>query len=132
MTGLLTREAILKADDLPTELLDVPEWGGQVRIRTMSGSERDAFEASLLAGGKNAAKNMRDLRARFASLTIVDDDGKRLFTEKDVHALGRKSAAALDRVLSAGQRLNGLTADDVEELAGNLAGEEALAGSTSD
>lgn len=34
-------------------------------------------------------------------------------------ALGRKSAAALDRVFAAGQRLNGLTNQDVDELAGN-------------
>ena len=120
MSVVLTRDAILNADDLPSEVIIVPEWGGDVRVRTMSGSERDAFESSLIGSGtKDTTKNLRDLRARFASLVIVDDDGERLFSEKDVSALGRKSAAALDRVLTAGQRLNGLTKDDVDELAGN-------------
>ena len=117
---VLTREAILSADDLRAETVDVPEWGGKVRIRTMTGSERDAFESSLIGtGGKDTSKNLRDLRARFASLVIVDESNERLFSEKDVKALGRKSAAALDRVFAAGQRLNGLTNQDVDELAGN-------------
>ena len=117
---VLTREAILSADDLPAETVDVPEWGGKVRIRTMTGSERDAFESSLIGtGGKDTSKNLRDLRARFASLVIVDESNERLFSEKDVKALGRKSAAALDRVFAAGQRLNGLSNQDVDELAGN-------------
>ena len=86
----------------------------------MTGSERDAFESSLIGtGGKDTSKNLRDLRARFASLVIVDESNERLFSEKDVKALGRKSAAALDRVFAAGQRLNGLTNQDVDELAGN-------------
>lgn len=117
---VLTRDAILSADDLPSEIVSVPEWGGNVRIRTMTGSERDTFEASLIgSGGKDTSKNLRDLRARFASLVIIGDDKERLFNEKDIKALGRKSASALDRVLSAGQRLNGLSNNDVEELAGN-------------
>ncbi len=36
------------ADDLPRETVSVPEWGGEVLVRTMSGTDRDAFEASLL------------------------------------------------------------------------------------
>lgn len=61
---VLTREAILSADDLPAETVDVPEWGGKVRIRTMTGSERDAFESSLIGtGGKDTSKDLRDLRA---------------------------------------------------------------------
>ena len=42
----LTKDAILKAEDLPTEKVPVPEWGpGQsVTVRTMSGDERDRYE----------------------------------------------------------------------------------------
>ena len=35
----LTREQILEADDLPTESLDVPEWGGEVLIRALNGAQ---------------------------------------------------------------------------------------------
>ena len=87
MTKLLTKDDILNADDLPSEVVDVPEWGGHVKVRTMSGSERDAFEASLIESqGKKKSKDdlMSNIRARFASLVLVDDDGKRLFTAKDI------------------------------------------------
>ena len=134
MTKLLTRDDILNADDLPSEVVDVPEWGGQVKVRTMSGSARDAFEASLIESqGKKKSKDdlMSNIRARFASLVLVDDDGKRLFTAKDINSLGKKSASALDRVLTVGQRLNGLSSEDVEELAKNSMSDQ-LESSTSD
>ena len=48
--NILSKEAILAADDLPREKVNVPEWGGEVLVRTMSGTDRDAFEASLQIG----------------------------------------------------------------------------------
>lgn len=40
----LTREQILGAQDIKSELVDVPEWGegAQVRVGMMSGTARDA------------------------------------------------------------------------------------------
>ncbi len=45
---MLTREQILQSDDLPRETVQVPEWGGEVQVRTMTGTDRDAFVASLI------------------------------------------------------------------------------------
>ena len=42
---LLTRDLILKADDIQTREVEVPEWGGTVLIRALTGTERDAYEA---------------------------------------------------------------------------------------
>ena len=42
-----------------------------------------------------------------------------MFSEKDITALGKKSAAALDRIYEASQKLNRLTDGDVDELAKN-------------
>ena len=44
---MLNREAILSSVDLPKELVSVPEWGGDLYVRTLNGTERDAFEASM-------------------------------------------------------------------------------------
>jgi hypothetical protein len=116
----LTRDAILSVDDRPTEQVDVPEWGGHVLVSTMTGQERDRFEASLLdEKGQNRSANMDNLRARLATLCCVDDDGNRLFSQSDIEELGRKSALALNRIFTAAQRLNGIGEDAVEELAGN-------------
>jgi hypothetical protein len=121
MAKLLTKQQILEADDLPAEIVEVLEWGGSVKIRTMTGTERDAFEASLLGSGgkKEKQKMMLDIRAKFASLVIVDDGGERLFSASDIKELGKKSASALDKILTIGQKLNGLSSDDIDDLAKN-------------
>ena len=45
---LLSRDEILAASDLTKELVEVPEWGGSVYVRAMTGTERDSYEESVL------------------------------------------------------------------------------------
>src|SRR5690606_19506049 len=117
---VLNREAILAAKDLPRELVEVPEWGGAVYVRALTGAERDQFEASIVEQrGRDVRMAMRNIRAKLVALTVVDEDGQRNFTDDDVAALGGKSAAALDRLFAVAQRLSGLSKEDVEELAKN-------------
>ena len=111
---MLDRNSILQMDDLPKEQLSVPEWGGDLWVRTLTGTERDAFEQSMVQ--KKNKPNLNNVRARFAVLTICDEKGERLFTDNDAEALGKKSAAALDRVFEVAQRLNGFSDSDSEEL----------------
>ena len=117
----LKREQILSFDDLKTEEVDVPEWGGTVVIKMMSGKERDAFEASIveMKGSKQSYK-FENIRAKLVQKTVIDPETKALmFTVGDIEALGNKSAAALDRVFSVAQKLSKITSEDVEELAKN-------------
>ncbi len=108
---MLTREQILQCDDLPREIVKVPEWGGEVQVRTMTGTDRDAFEASLI--GKEG--RLENVRARLVSLAVCDESGERLFADADITALGAKSAKALDRVFAVAQRLNGIGSDQVDQ-----------------
>lgn len=120
--GLLTRDQILHADDIKTGDVEVPEWGGTVRIRPLTGAQRDAFEsATIEQRGKNPTVNLKNLRARLVAASACDEKGRLLFTEEDVAALGRKSAKALNRVFEAAQKLSGLTDEDVAELAEDFA-----------
>ncbi len=120
MGRYLTREAILQINDLPAEDVEVPEWSGVVRVRGLTAAERDQFEQSIVeTRGKNTRVNLRNIRAKLVALTVVDEQGNRVFSDSDVEALGRKSAAALNRVFEVAQRLSGLRPEDVEELAGN-------------
>jgi hypothetical protein len=84
----------------------------------MSGMERDEMESAFVSQD-GVSRNMTNFRARIASLTIVDDEGKRLFSFEDISALASKSAAALDRVFEVAARLSRMLKKDVEELAGN-------------
>jgi len=120
MSQYLTKEAILAADDVQLEDVEVPEWGGAVRVKSLMGNERDALEASMIVGkGKNANVNLANLRAKLVARSIVDGDGNRIFEDSDIAALGKKSAAALNRVYEVAQRLSGITQDDVDELTKN-------------
>lgn len=122
MSDLLTRDQILAAEDLPSEIVAVPEWGGSVRVRGLTGAERDRFESSIVEfkGRKVQRVQLENFRARLVFLTVVDAEGKRLFTSKnDVARLGEKSAAALARVFNKAQELSGITPADIEELTKN-------------
>lgn len=117
----LNKQEILAKEDLKTEDVFVPEWDAWVKVRTLNASERDHFEAGTVQrNGKKTTTNLENIRARLCLLCLVDENGERLFQEEDTYPLGGKSAAALDRIFTVAQRLNGLRDEDVEELAGNL------------
>jgi len=116
----LGRDAILAAKSLRTEEVKVPEWGGTVLVRELSGRERDEWEASLaVMRGKTMVPDVANIRAKLAARTIVGDDGEPVFTQQDVAALGELSAAALDRVFDVASRLSGLNPEDVEAMTKN-------------
>lgn len=120
MSGYLKRDAILAAADLQFEDVQVPEWGGTVRVRGMTGEERDAWESALLeARSDDKKQNARNVRATLVSLTVVDENGQRLFAEADIPALGKKSVKALQRVYNVAQRLSRISPEDLKELEGN-------------
>lgn len=115
---LLTKEQILAADDIQTRDVEVPEWGGTVRIAMMSGRARDLYEASLYKNKDNDS-TFDNLRARFLSYCVVNEEGNLMFAPNDLVELGKKSAAALDRVFSAASELNGTSESEMEEIAKN-------------
>lgn len=119
--ALLSRDDILNANDAVTEDIEVPEWGGTVRVRGLSGAERDRFEESLYTGkGKTKRMTIQNVRARLVSWTVVDEKGRRIFNRGDVEALGKKSAAALDRVFEVASRLAGIGDDDLDDFTENF------------
>lgn len=114
---LLDKAAILAAKDLKTEDVDVPEWGGAVRVSTMTGTGREALSQSLaVVDGKT---DMSFYREKMLAACIVGEDGAPLFSSGEVALLAGKSAAALARVFAVAERLNGIQAGAVEEAAGN-------------
>ena len=123
------RDDILGRDDLPVEVVSVPEWGMDVRVRALSGTERDAYEASCMRRsgpkGEKVEMSFENIRARLVARSVVDEAGARVFTDADVAALGGKNAAALNRLFEVAQRLSGLRGEDIEELVGNSEGAPA-------
>lgn len=113
----LSKAEILAADDLPMESVEVPEWGGLVLVRGMSGLERDGISQGLRqADGK---MDLEKFRTSVCACSMVDEQGKRLFSDAEVEALGAKSTTALDRVYEVASRLSGLGAETNEDLEKN-------------
>lgn len=120
---VLGREAILAKNDLVTEKVHVPEWGGYVFVRNLPATDRERYLESLhvtVGKGKDARREVRviEASAKLAALTICDKNGSRIFSDADVRELGTKSSAALERCTDAAAKLNGLN-DDAQAEAKN-------------
>lgn len=111
MTKMIGRSEILAADDLKDRVVEVPEWGGAVRIKAMSGVERDRFEKMAIARKRGDTIENEGLRAELLAMTLVDDDGVLLFTADDIAELNKKSGQVLDRLATIAGEVNGLGAD---------------------
>lgn len=126
LVALLSRDAILAADDLTWEDVEVPEWPdsdgkpGTVRVKALTGAERDAYESSMRQQrGREFVPNLVNVRARLVVRCVTGEDGRPLFSDRDVVALGAKSGAALDRIFEVAARLSRMSEEDMEELAKN-------------
>jgi len=114
----LNKEQILKANDLKIIEVEVPEWGGIVRLKEFTGGAREEYIFTLQAQSKNAKSgdiDIRGLTSKLLSLCIVDDDGKPTFTASDIEALNSKSATVLNRLFEEALKLNGLDAKAAEQ-----------------
>jgi len=113
---VLSKDQIFAADDLKTVEVDVPEWSGTVKLRTMSGGEREQYFRTLM---KHKADDIpKNLFQVLVIICAVDDDGNQLFNMEDLPGLSKKNGAVLDRLTKAAGDLNGLTDQSIDELAG--------------
>lgn len=98
--------------------VEVPEFGGHVYVRELTGWERDDFEAGCVDRGEEKA-NYSNVTARFVALCTCDAEGKRLFTDDDAGQLGDQSNVGLLRIFTAARKLNGMGQQAEEEARGN-------------
>lgn len=121
----LSKTAILAAKDVRlSDPIPVPEWKGEVFVKTLSGLERDAFEEAY------AEQKMKSFRVRFLVLTLCDDSGERLFSDDDAESLGRKSSVVINRLFEKAWEHNAFTQEAVEGL-GKDSPSDLSGGSTS-
>lgn len=107
--AVLTKDAILRGvQAFHTDEVDVPEWGGTVRIREMSAAMRDAFEVAMAGAVQSPQRAPRSWRAWVAANSIVDAEGVRLFGDADIEQLAEAAASAMDRIFEAVLKLSGI------------------------
>jgi hypothetical protein len=117
----LTAAEILAADDITFEEVEVPEWGAIVRVRSLTGVDRDRLEAEMIQQrGKNQIVNFVNFRAKLIVASAVDEEGSLLFSQQQILPLGNKNAQALSRVFTVASRLSGFSESDVQDLTAEL------------
>jgi len=114
---VLTREQILGNGELNLKTVDVeiPEWGGVVRLREMRGRERMEYEEFVSQEGVGSA----DVITKLIVLTAVDEKGTRIFTDEDAERLKNLGTSVLLKIFNAARELNMLTEEAVEKLEKN-------------
>ncbi len=111
---ILTREEILGKNDLVIKKVSVPEWGGDVYIKSLNGTERDQWELH------NANNNeVVGIRARLLAISCCNEAGELLFEAADFEALTKKNGVPLTRIFNEIMKMNYLNEADIEELEKN-------------
>jgi hypothetical protein len=105
----LSREEIFRANR-KSELVDMPEWGGSVRIAEMSIGDTNALRDS---------DDSHSYAARLLQRALVDDDLKPLFSSDDLDRLEELPTSAIKRLLAAITKLNAFGKERAADLEKN-------------
>jgi hypothetical protein len=116
------RKAIMSAEDIPTQIVEVPEWGLAVRVKGLTGKQVDAWQGSLFkVKGDDVEMKMTNARAKLVAMCIVDENGKRVFNDgADVFDLGDKASKAINRIYEVARELSGISKEALEDIEGNF------------
>ncbi len=113
---MLSKEQILEAKDIESEVVQVPEWGGEVSVQGLTLAEKDEWTESIMSDGK---ANIKGASAKLCICCMRDENGDLLFDMDDVPDLQAKSAAALDRIFQVAQRLSGIGQEEIKDTVKN-------------
>ncbi|WP_282703253.1 hypothetical protein [Streptomyces sp. CC219B] len=123
--ALLGKQQINAAVDRKWEDVDVPEWGGEVRLMSLSATDRGYIEAgSVVANGQTAQVKVESLkvyREKLVGMAMVDENFERLYSNKEIAAgvLGKKDGGVIERLAAKVQELSGMGRFARQEIEGN-------------
>lgn len=120
--AVLTAEQITAVKDVKLEMVPVPTWGGAVYVRTLTADQRDTFVSRFIDESSGRVRvDVRHVTATLLAMTLCDASGTLLYPDQrvGVKVLAVKAAVVCDPLFDKALHLNGLTAEDIEELAGN-------------
>ena len=107
--AVLSRDQIFSKPDIETDEVDVPEWGGTVRIRSITAAQQK--EIAKIQNNTARSETDRYARGRLQMVVFgcVDKEGSPLFTEDDFAALEERNPGVLNRLSDAIGRISGLS-----------------------
>lgn len=102
------RDKIFSAQDIPTEVVNIPEWGVDVLVRGMSAGDR----ITLMQNAFDQTTQQVNMSIVYpdvvVSCTYDPDSNEPVFTPADKDAILAKSSAAVERLANVGLRLSGI------------------------
>lgn len=91
--------------------IDVPEWGGSVMVRGLTGHERDQWD-------REAGKVLRgDANVNFRAFWVARccyEDNKRIFADTDIPSLAQTDARPIEKIFDAIRELSGIAGESEE------------------
>lgn len=116
---MLTRDQILSAQDLNVEEVEVKEWGGKIRLRCLTGKEREDLAQLFVEAQQKKQSIVPFYKERLLIMSIVDQNNDNIFKESDIEALSNKNPIVLQRLFDVAQKLSGLAEAELEEVKKN-------------
>lgn len=113
----LSRDQILAKKAGKFHEFNHPDGSGVVHIRVISSKERDHWEQSCFGGNKKGAPV--SVRSKLVALVLVDESGKRLFSDLDSSLIDGLESSFVDPIFDEAMRLNKMRKEDVDELEKN-------------
>lgn len=109
------RDKILAADDIASEMVEVPEWDAIIEVRGMNGADRSRI-LEAAASSEDGKIGVGSMYVETVIASAYDpDSGERIFSDRDRDALMSKSASAIDRIATVGMRLSAMDGKAADE-----------------
>ncbi len=108
------RDQIIAANDIKTELVEIPEWNVTILVKSMTGAERGQMLKAVTTkdGQVDIGKAVSDVLIFTAHDPETEE---RIFTLADRDLLNEKSGSAIQRAAEVGMRLSGLMPESIDE-----------------
>jgi hypothetical protein len=108
------KDKIFASNDVPSELVEIPEWDVSILVKGFTLAGKDEFLATVF-DPETGVNNLRAFNVGVVVGTACDPEtGEALFTTDDIPELKKRSATVVQRLVDVGARLSGLTSDPVE------------------
>lgn len=104
----------LRPPQLKTSTLNLPELGGSILVRELTGSERDQLDA-LNMERKNIGDFLTKRTIHLVSCGVIDEKGNSVFNVKEVEELHSTNAPTLQKIEKRISELSGITKADQEQ-----------------
>lgn len=109
------REKILNTVDIKTQLVEIPEWGVTIEVRSLTGKQRSI----LIQNNIDIKTGVVDVAGMFPDLVILSsyepETGERVFLDSDREEISNKNSGALDKIFAVASKLSGLESTAVKK-----------------